>query len=168
MTTKNGGVTVTIKGTLYWANLVQKNKMSGKYQVEVGQLTNEEVQTLKSVGISVKNKQDERGDYVTLTSVFSPKVVDSKLNEVAAESLSLGNGSLVKAVVAPYTWNFNGKKGIGGGLNALQVLKVVEFKPGIPGLTEEDGFVAFEDSSEKNGGDSTDLCVEDDIDFGDD
>ena len=44
-----------IEATLYWPNLSTVNEMSGKYQVDLGELNKAAVQTLETLGVSIKD-----------------------------------------------------------------------------------------------------------------
>ena len=46
---------VTIKCGIMWANLQEKNKMSGKYQVDLTELTADGKEALEMMGLSVRN-----------------------------------------------------------------------------------------------------------------
>jgi len=50
-----------IKATIYWANLKQPNKMSGKYQVDLGNLSSKAVAALEERGVPIRNKNNEAG-----------------------------------------------------------------------------------------------------------
>ena len=50
-----------VKGTAFWAQLDQINSYSGKYQVDVSNLSAPAVGALQERGIAVKNKGDDRG-----------------------------------------------------------------------------------------------------------
>ena len=53
---------VAIKATAFWACLKDANKLSGKYQIDLGQLSPQAVELLQSMGIKVNDKGDDRGD----------------------------------------------------------------------------------------------------------
>jgi hypothetical protein len=42
--------------TLYWASLAEPNTMSGKYQVDLCQLNEEQVGVLEDIGLNVRTK----------------------------------------------------------------------------------------------------------------
>jgi ATP phosphoribosyltransferase len=68
--------------------------MSGKYQVDVSKLSSKAVEVLSSMGIAVRNKGDDRGNYVTVKSNNPIKPVFSATDEVY--SSLIGNGSKAK------------------------------------------------------------------------
>ena len=55
---------VTIQADVMWANLVEENKLSGKYQVNLANLSSGAVDALEEMGISVRNKA-EQGEFIT-------------------------------------------------------------------------------------------------------
>lgn len=146
-----------INGTAFWAHIQKPNELSGKFQIDVGNLDAATVKSLQAIGARVHNKGDDRNDYVTAKSSFIPNIVDAKRNPLPAGTL-IGNGSKVNVLLAPYAYDFKGKKGVGLGLNGIQVLQLVSFKKEEAdgsGFKDEDGFVSDE------------VLLDDDIAFGD-
>lgn len=82
--------TNAINAVLYWPNLTQVNGMSGKYQVDLSQLSPSATAWLSDSGIKVNNKGDERGDYITSKSGFEIEAVDEEGNPIDG---LVGNGS---------------------------------------------------------------------------
>ncbi len=138
MSDKTSGATnesFVLKGKSFYLQGVRPNELSGKYQMDIS-LDDTEVQKLKAIGVEVKNKDDARGNFVTLkrsastkdgTPMAGPKIIDSDEVEIPAEVL-IGNGSTVKVVTHKYDWTFKGKKGIGLGLDVVQVLDLVPYE----------------------------------------
>ena len=58
--------------TLFWASLSEKNQMSGKYQVDLCQLSPDQVSTLEDIGVNVRTKGDDKGYFVTAKSANFP------------------------------------------------------------------------------------------------
>ena len=83
-------------------------------------------------------------------------------------TLSLGNGTYVKASVNPYDWNYEGRKGISFGCNKIQVLELVEYAGGTDEFGDEDGTditeLGFSNDTEFNGSDTGGTFNIDDID----
>ena len=82
--------TNAINAVLYWPNLTQVNGMSGKYQVDLSQLSPSATAWLSDSGIKVNNKGDERGDYITAKSGYEIPAVDAEGNPIEA---MVGNGT---------------------------------------------------------------------------
>ena len=55
---------VKIKADLMWANLQKRNDMSGKYQVDLCNLSPAAVGALEDMGLAVKSKEDRASSYL--------------------------------------------------------------------------------------------------------
>jgi len=119
--------TAVIEGTAYWTKLNQKDEYSNKYQMDIGNLSEETKELLKENGVKLKNKDDDRGEFITPRSKFAVPVMDSNKEPFDSESL-IGNGSSVKARVA-----FNKshpmveKYGTSLYLNKVQIVELVKY-----------------------------------------
>jgi len=127
-----------IDATLFWANLVTPNDMSGKYQVDLGQLTPEAVATMKSWGIPIKQDdgtdadadgkggKPNKGAFVTAKSNYPIKVVfKAGISEV--DPAVIGNETMAKVKINPYDWKFKAKTGTSLGVSKLQVTMLNEY-----------------------------------------
>jgi len=130
-----------LRGEAYWANVRKPNDLSGKLQMDIGNMDKTSLKLLKEAGVPLKNKGDEKGDFITLkgSPEYPPKITDSKCN-VLPEPVSIGNGSKVKVPFNTYEWNFKGKKGVSVGLNSIMVLNMIEYKT--DQMESEDGYVS--------------------------
>ena len=116
-----------VKGTAYWAQLDQINQYSGKYQVDVSNLSANAVEALQERGISVKNKGDDRGFFITCKSKFPIEAAD-KTGE-SLQGVKIGNGSGITAVISSHEWTSpQGRKGVSPNLKKLVItdLKIYE------------------------------------------
>jgi hypothetical protein len=112
---------VKVQAEIMWAFLDQPNQLSGKYQVDLCNLTKGAVETLESMGVSVRTKADqpEKGHFITAKSVNYPiATTDADGNPINGK---VGNGSKGIALLKPYEYTFKGKKGVGVGINKLVV-----------------------------------------------
>lgn len=109
---------VIVEGVMYWPFLTRVNKMADKYTFDLGQLSDDAVQAIKSLGTSstvrTKEKRSEddpdRGRFITIKSVYPIRFKDKTKQDVPEEDLSrLGSGTKVKVKLAPYV----SKKGHG-------------------------------------------------------
>lgn len=117
---------VAIKATAFWASLKETNKLSGKYQVDLGQLSDQAVELLQSMGIKVKDKGDDRGKFITAKSQSPIKAYDTDGDELHE---AVGNGSKLKALVGYYDWvSPMGKKGRSPSLTKMVVTDLVVFE----------------------------------------
>jgi hypothetical protein len=146
--------TFVLEGQAFWAHVNETNGLSGKYQLDISQLENEAVEKCLEVGFNVANKGDDRGNYVTVKSSYPPRLVDAKKNPLAAGTM-IGNGSVVKVIVNSYDYNFKGKKGVGAGFKAVQVIDLVNY------VSKEDDLFDTESGYVSKDGDF------DEIEFGD-
>lgn len=128
---------VTIKTTLFWAQLNRVNELSNKYQVDLCQLTDAAVEAIENLGIDVHNKGDDRGNFVTCKSARPIRAYDKDNNEYDLEDVSIGNGSKAVAVVGFYDWTFKNKKGRSANLKRLKVTDLVEYEGGAA-ISEEE------------------------------
>lgn len=120
---------VKMKCDLYWAQLNKVNDMSGKYQVDLCNLSDAAVKALEDMGISVvenAQKKPEMGKYITCKSQNPIKAFDKDGNEIDKEIL-IGNGSKAVVMVEPYNWKYKNKSGISPSLLRLKVTELVEY-----------------------------------------
>lgn len=150
--------TAVIKGTFYWPCLGKKNQMKGKYTLDVGQLSDKVLATLKRMGVGNHIKVDEpregytskgdkfvsddpeqkdrpnRGRYIVLKSNYIPKVEDRSHDTI--DPSAVGEGSKGQVRVQAYDWTFldkesDAKKGtLGAGFNKVVVSELVTFTGG--------------------------------------
>ncbi len=119
-----------INGTAYWTHIAAPNDRgdypSNKYEITVGNLDNESIQTIKGLGMakSIQNKGDEKGSYVRVKNDKRPRFFDKDKVDYPLDTL-LGNGSKVKVQIGTYTMP---KFGLQIDLKAIQVLEFVEYK----------------------------------------
>ncbi len=153
-----------VKGIAQWASLSKPNDMSGKYQIDVCNLSKGDVAQLKKQGVTnvheEKKRDDDyepRGHYITMRSnavskagddLDPPKVVDAK-KQPLPRGVLVGNGSVVKVVYDPFEWTYKNKAGTSAGLRIVQVLELVKFEggSGLDDLEEEEGFAAPDDGT---------------------
>lgn len=92
---------VTVNAEMMWSSLQEVNRMSGKYQVDLAQLSSAAVEALEMMGLSVRNKEGQ-GDFVTVKSNHPIRVYDTDGKEITG--ILVGNGSKAKAVLSYYDW----------------------------------------------------------------
>lgn len=118
---------VKVKCDLYWAQLSKQNEMSGKYQVDLCNLSDAACKALEEMGIEIKSdaaKKPEQGKYITCKSSNPIKAFDSDGDEI---SELVGNGSKAKAVISSYEWKYKNKSGVSPSLAKLVVTDLVEY-----------------------------------------
>lgn len=119
---------IKVQADIMWAFLDTPNQLSGKYQVDLCNLTKGAVDALKGMGVNVlsKSEQPEKGQYITAKSVNYPiKTEDVNGAPITAK---VGNGSKGIALLKPYEYSYKGKKGVGIGINKLVVTDLVVYE----------------------------------------
>ena len=154
-----------ISGTAYWAKVHQPHfdqyNEQGIFSIDVtvDAKTKKQLQDL-GLGPRIKNKGDERNDFVTIkrkytrkdgTKNSAPRVVDSKKTPVSPDVL-IGNGSKVNVAFDTYDYNVGGNQGVGSSLKAVQVIKLIEYSPSenLDEFSEESGYQAKTNGASKN------------------
>ena len=133
-----------ISGTAYWASVVAPNTTfdsDGVWSIDICNLDKESLAIVKEDGLEVKNKKDDRGDFVTVKRKVrnqktgelnrAPTLVDAQKRTMMGTAV--GNGSTVNVRYRAYPWEFGGRKGISGHLLGVQVMELV------PYASENDG-----------------------------
>lgn len=120
---------IPVKVDLYWAFLAEPNQLSGKYQVDLCNLSKEAVKKLMEIGVEVKNdvKKPDQGFFVTAKSKLYPILaVDENGAKIDAK---ISNGSKGVAFIKPYEYSFKGKKSMGVGVSKIVITELIEYKP---------------------------------------
>ena len=139
-----------ISGKAYWASIASPNTTfdeDGVWTVDVCQLDASTKKFVKGIGLPIKNKGDDREDFVTVKRKVrrkgggvnrSPNLVDSDLKPMY--NTLIGNGSKVNVRFNTYEWEFGGKSGTSADLVGVQVVELVPY--GTDGTAEEKAFEA--------------------------
>ena len=144
-----------ISGTAYWASIVSPNTTFDphRWEINVCNLSDETKAMVEEDGLSIKNKGDDRGDFVTIKRNLTrkdggtndaPKVVDS--NNSPMHNTLIGNGSLVNVKYRPYSWSYGNRKGVSADLMAVQVVDLVEYMADGDFESVEGGYTSSEGS----------------------
>jgi|TARA_R110000744_G_scaffold362223_3_gene470241 hypothetical protein len=121
---------IKINADVFWAQLDKINDMSGKYQVNLCNLSEGAAAALEGMGLSIQEdseKKAELGKYITCKSNKPIRAFD-----VDGEELHtlIGNKSRCKALVSTYEWTYKNKKGSSPSLMKLVITDLVEFAGG--------------------------------------
>jgi hypothetical protein len=139
-----------VSGTAYWACVAHPNTTfdeDGVWTIDVGLLDAPNKKLVKNLGLSLKDKGDDRGEFVTVKRKVRrkgggvnrpPSLVDSELKPMF--NTLIGNGSKVNVRFETYDWEFGGKSGTGADLVGVQVVDLVSF--GTNNVASEEGFEA--------------------------
>ena len=109
---------VKIKAEIMWASLTKPNEMSGKYQVDLCNLSDKATEALESMGLVVKTKEG-KGRFITCKSTRPITIYDD--GGTVLDGSLLGNGSQAVALVDAWEWQYQTKKGISPGLKKLVI-----------------------------------------------
>jgi hypothetical protein len=115
---------VKIKADIMWAYLDKPNDMSGKYQVDLCNLSDKAAGALEELGLEVKTKEG-KGKYITCKSTRPILAYDDGGSLI--EGNSLGNGSKAVALVGTYSWSYQKKKGTSPALKRLVITELMEY-----------------------------------------
>ena len=131
MTTENKRI--KIKADVYWAQLDKVNEMSGKYQVNLCNLSAAAVTALEGMGISVLVKEP-MGSYITCKSSNPIRAFDADGLPVTE---NVGNESKAVAMIGSYPWTYKNKKGVSPSIGKLVITDLVPYGEG-EAITAED------------------------------
>ena len=160
-----------LKGKAHWAKVDRAvnpfDPSKPRWSIDVQLVDPDSVKMIEEMGVPIKNKDDERGDFVTLQKdqfltngqeLPKPRVIDSKKNDISGTLI--GNGSMVKVSFYPKEWKYANRAGVRAVLKDVQVLELVEYIPKDE-FDEEDGYVASDvvasDQTKTNSSASSDL-----------
>jgi len=118
---------IKLKADVMWAFLNKPNEMSGKYQVDLCNLSEKAVCALEEMGIEVKSKEG-KGAYITCKSTRPIAAYDDGGSQIEGDIL--GNGSKAAVIITPYAWSFKGKKGVSPSLRKMVVTHLVPYTGG--------------------------------------
>jgi len=116
---------VKIKADVMWAYLDRQNEMSGKYQVDLCNLSDAAVNALEEMGLTVRQK-DDKGYIITCKSNNPIKVFDK--NGDIIDGISIGNGSKAEALVGFYEWRYQKKEGVSPSLKKLVITEIQAYE----------------------------------------
>lgn len=119
--------------TLYWCNLHEPNQYSDKYQVNATNLSNDDAKALKKLGLTIHDGKEkgkpEMGLYVVAKAMRPVAVVDSLKNTIEDTS-NIGNGSKGNVFISAFDYDHaTGGKGVGCGLQSVQLTELIEYSP---------------------------------------
>ena len=144
-----------ISGKAHWASVLSPNTKyePHKYCIDV-ELNEDTKQQAENLGLIVKNKGDDRNDFVTIKRKAIKKDGDPRPAPLVKDSSNnpwdnqlIGNGSDVNVKFSTYDWTYAGKAGVGADLMAVQVVNLVSYGNDKDFDTVDDGYVVSGSSS---------------------
>lgn len=95
---------VKVQAEVMWAFLDKPNELSGKYQVDLCNLSKEAVKTLEEMGVNVRKKdsQPEKGFFITAKNPVKPiEAYDTDGDRI---TVKIANGSKCIALLEPFEY----------------------------------------------------------------
>ena len=127
-----------INGTAYWASITSPNTTfdaDGTWSIDVGNLDADNKAIAEKDGLAIKNKNDDRGDFVSIKRNVkrkdgnlnsAPEVLDAQKRTMM--STLVGNGSKVNVLYSTYEWKFKGRAGVSVDMKKVQVVDLVPYQ----------------------------------------
>jgi hypothetical protein len=111
---------VKFEAEIQWAFFNRKSEMSGKYQVDLCNLSDGAVKALEEVGLTPRKREDkpEKGWFITAKSNYEIKPFDASGAEIKD---NVGNGSKAIAMIKPYHWSWKNKSGVSPSLAKITI-----------------------------------------------
>jgi len=128
---------IYVTGKCHYASLVEPNtKFEPVWSIQI-EVDDNNRSVIEGAGLTISNKGDDRGDFVTIkrkvvradgTQKQGPVVKDSQNNNWDGKLIA--NGSTVNVKAVPFEWTYAGKSGISADLAAVQVIDFIEYTGG--------------------------------------
>lgn len=157
-----------LSGKAYWTSISSPNTTyEPVWSVDLS-LTGDQLDRAKKLGLPIKNKGDDRGDFVKIkrnvkrrdgSENSQPALKDAQKRDILGTLV--GNGSDVNVAFKTYDWEYAGNKGVGTDLMAVQVVNLIPY-----GGSEDDAFDVVPDGFTSEDGDDAFASLDDDIPFG--
>lgn len=123
---------VKVAGKLFWSSFMSEhnkhfNEDNTKYECTLGGLSDKATQALTELGIKVKSKDTDQGNYIVGKSkfIFEPVDTDGK----AIDPKTIGNGTEAWALVTSYRHKMSSKFGAAPSIKKLVITKLVKYDP---------------------------------------
>lgn len=109
---------IKVSATVAFPSLTRPNAMSGKYSIQLANLSDAACEKLEELGIKAKFKEDNygRGRFIECKSAFP--IDNSKFQTVIGDdglpmdADQVGPGSKVEVILKPYEWTMGAKSGV--------------------------------------------------------
>lgn len=121
---------------IHWACVREPNVYSGKYEVEVHNLTKEQIDYINSFSVGksawtevrTDAKYPEKGKFIKFRCAKPPRICDGQKNDLP-EDVLIGNGTTANVLfLVSEPRSPQGVAKVKLTLNTIQVLKLVEYK----------------------------------------
>jgi hypothetical protein len=119
---------VKVRAEVQWCFHNKPSEMSGKYQVDLCNLSQAAVKAIESLGLSVRKRDDkpEKGWFITAKSAQPIRIYDSNGNDL--NNVNIGNGSKAVVVLSSYDWTWKNKTGRSASIKKMIVEELHAFE----------------------------------------
>lgn len=124
---------------LMWPFLYERNKLSNKFQVDLVNLSGDQVEAIEKTGVKVRQdaNKPEKGFFVTCKSSNYEITPYDKSGEIIGRDIKVGNGTKANIMARPYSWKSpTGQSGMSLGIAKLVVTDLNAYVP--EPVTEDD------------------------------
>lgn len=123
---------VKVTATVAFPSLTRLDQMSGRYSIQLANLSDEATEKLEELGMNVKFKDDSygRGRFIECKSKFPidnskfPTVLDDQGLELDPDLVA--PGSKVEALLKTYDWSMGGREGVSAYVTKLVVKELAK------------------------------------------
>lgn len=129
---------IVSNATVMWASTAEPNKRSGKYQMDLCNLSAEDVKALAKLGVKTRTKDNDpdKGHFITVKSQKPMTILDEDGQPLASD-VKIANGSKAKAIIGSYEWSGSYGKGVSPSLVKAKITELKEYI-GDVGFDDED------------------------------
>lgn len=122
---------VKIKGELFWAKWMNElntkfNPDNDRFEAVVGNISDEDVKKLGTLGIKIKNKEGQ-GNFILAKSKYEFAPVDAVGRKVAIDEI--GNGTKVEVELSSYTHRMSAMHGNAPSIKKITVTALEKYEP---------------------------------------
>jgi hypothetical protein len=128
---------VKLEAEIQWAFFNRKSEMSGKYQVDLCNLSQAAVKALADVGLVARQRPDkpEKGWFITAKSNYEIKPYNAKGEEITDQ---VANGSKAVATIKPFHWTWKNKAGVSPSVAKITITDLIVYQGNDVEEIEED------------------------------
>jgi hypothetical protein len=122
---------VKIKGELFWAKWMNElntkfNPDNDRFEAVVGNISDEDVKKLGTLGIKIKNKEGQ-GNFILAKSKYEFAPVDAVGRKVEIDEI--GNGTKVEVELSSYTHRMSAMHGNAPSIKKITVTALEKYEP---------------------------------------
>jgi hypothetical protein len=131
---------VKIKGELFWAKWMNQlntkfNTDNDRFEAVVGNISDEDVKKLGTLGIKIKNKEGQ-GNFILAKSKYEFAPTTPSGDKVAIDEI--GNGTKVEVELSSYTHRMSAMHGNAPSIKKITVTALEKYEPEAVSVTDID------------------------------